>query len=363
LDFPWEGVAIGLRWDLISRNDPFVRADDRSFFDQGPAKLPTTQPFDSIRSESAWERPPFVEIDAERLRAVIRIWRPHGSIARCDLIAKGGRNTNYIISFEDRPTRYVMRLYASDPDGWNKEGALVELLGRSVPMPKVVYSGFEPSVFERPFTVFEHVEGETLLERLASGYRPPESLIRRIGATLAVIHQRRYDKIGSLDERLRVTEDLPPFESWISLFLTEQATARLGAKAVERYCAFVESRRADLADIAAWTALVHGDYRPTNIFVHGDELAAIIDWEFAMAGHPFSDLGQIIRHGWMSGHMEAAFIAEYNKGSAKRLPDDWRELARLRDTINLLQLIGARADKPKMYADLKQLIMAVVDPG
>jgi aminoglycoside phosphotransferase (APT) family kinase protein len=317
--------------------------------------------FNSIRMESAWERPPFVEIDADRLLALIRLWEPQGDVERCELITKGGSNTNYLVSFAQRPTRFVMRLYASAPDGWKKERALAELLDSSVPMAKVVYSGYEPSVFERPLTVFEYVEGETLLEKLASGYNPPASLIRQIAASLALTHRHRYDKQGLFDEKLKVIEDLAPFESWIGLFLNEGAAEQLGAEAVEKYSALIESRKSELAEIAAWTALVHGDYKPANVLVRGDEVAAIIDWEFSMAGHPFSDLGQIIRQRWMSSPVEAAFVKEYNALSAIQLPRNWKELARLRDTINLLQLVGTCADKPKMSADLKRLILSVVE--
>jgi len=230
-----------------------------------------------------------------------------------------------------------------------------------VPMPSVVYSGFEPSVFDKPLTVFEYVEGETMLDRLAAGYRPPASLLRRLGACLAGIHAHRYEKIGCLDERLQVAEDLPPFEGWIDLFLNERAVARLGAGAATQYSAFVQRRKIELKEIAQWTALVHGDYRPTNIVIQGDHLAAIIDWEFCMADHPFSDLGQIIRHGWMSTSMESEFVRGYDELSVVRLPGNWKELARFRDSINLLQLIGAPEEKPRMYADLKRLIMSVVE--
>jgi hypothetical protein len=63
----------------------------------------------------------------------------------------------------------------------------------------------------------------------------------------------------------------------------------------------------------------------------------------------------------MSRSMEAEFVRGYNELSAVQLPGNWKELARIRDTINLLQLIGAPVQKPRMYADLKRLIVSAVE--
>jgi aminoglycoside phosphotransferase (APT) family kinase protein len=316
---------------------------------------------ESIGQESEWERPAYVDVSPATLSALIRLWRPNGVVRRCELISKGARNTNYRVGFEGGQTEFVMRLYASDFNAWKKEPALRRLLSNQVPMQSLVYSGFEPSLFDRPLTVYEYVEGETLLDRLASGYRPPEALLRHLGNSLAGIHAHRYEKIGCLDDRLQVAEDLPPFEDWVDLFLNEKARARLGREATERYCTFVRRHKSELEQIAQWNALVHGDYRPTNIVIQGDQLAAVIDWEFCMADHPFSDLGQITRHGWMSASMESEFVRGYNELSAVPLSGNWKPLARLRDSINLLQLIGRATEAPKMYADLKRLIMSVVE--
>jgi aminoglycoside phosphotransferase (APT) family kinase protein len=316
---------------------------------------------DSIAKEIQWERSPFVDIDTAALAALIRLWAPDSRVTRCELIARGGRNTNYRIAIEGQRTEFVMRIYAFELDAWRKEQALHRLLADAVPSPCVVYSGFEPSVFPQPVTVFEYIEGESLRDGLVAGRAPATSLLRRLGGSLAHIHAHPYDRTGSLDENLRVVDDLPPFEDWIDLFLNARARARLGADVVTRYQAYVRDSGSELARIASWTTLVHGDFRPTNVLVRGDDLVAVIDWEFSFADHPFSDLGQMIRHGWMSSAMEEGFVKAYNEVSASPLPGDWKKLARLRDSINLLQLIGGKNDRPRMYEDLRRLILSVIE--
>jgi aminoglycoside phosphotransferase (APT) family kinase protein len=258
----------------------------------------TPSAIDSIAMEVDWERPSYVPIDAASLSALIRLWCPHGIVTRCELISNGGRNTNYRIGFENRATEFVMRLYALEVEAWKKERAIYKSLRGSIPLARVVYSGFEPSIFDRPLAVFEYVEGETLLERMAGGRLPPPSLLRSLGASLARIRERKYDKIGDLDEQLQPGGDLPPLDSWVDLFTDEVVSERLGVEAAARYRAFVQRHRPELKEIAEWIALVHGDYRPTNILLRGDGLAAIIDWEFCMAWHPLSDLGQF-RQAWL----------------------------------------------------------------
>ena len=52
-----------------------------------------------------------------------------------------------------------------------------------------------------------------------------------------------------------------------------------------------------LLDTVERHCLVHSDLNPKNWLVDPDtlEIAALLDWEFAHAGHPWSDLGNLLR--------------------------------------------------------------------
>ena len=43
--------------------------------------------------------------------------------------------------------------------------------------------------------------------------------------------------------------------------------------------------------------LVHSDFNPKNLLVDPDtlEVTGLLDWEFAHAGHPYTDLGNLLR--------------------------------------------------------------------
>ncbi len=58
----------------------------------------------------------------------------------------------------------------------------------------------------------------------------------------------------------------------------------------------------DLLDEVPQHCLVHSDLNPKNLLLHvhegvepGVEVTGVLDWEFAHAGHPFTDLGNLLR--------------------------------------------------------------------
>ena len=52
-----------------------------------------------------------------------------------------------------------------------------------------------------------------------------------------------------------------------------------------------------LLDTVPRVCLVHSDLNPKNLLFDPDTLAltGVLDWEFAHAGHPFTDLGNLLR--------------------------------------------------------------------
>jgi aminoglycoside phosphotransferase (APT) family kinase protein len=59
----------------------------------------------------------------------------------------------------------------------------------------------------------------------------------------------------------------------------------------------VARRAQDLLDTERRTCLVHSDLNPKNLLVDPDtlEVTGVLDWEFAHAGHPWTDLGNLLR--------------------------------------------------------------------
>ncbi|GAA1153681.1 hypothetical protein GCM10009606_35070 [Nocardioides aquiterrae] len=107
------------------------------------------------------------------------------------------------------------------------------------------------------------------------------------------------------------------------------------------------AERADsLLDTEPRTCLVHSDLNPKNLLVDPDTLAVtgVLDWEFAHAGHPFTDLGNLLRFDREPAYVEgvlAAYAAA--RGTA---PEAALDLARAADLYALSELASRAGENP-----------------
>jgi Ser/Thr protein kinase RdoA (MazF antagonist) len=113
-----------------------------------------------------------------------------------------------------------------------------------------------------------------------------------------------------------------------------------------------------LLDTVERRCLVHSDFNPKNLLVDPATLrvTGLLDWEYAHAGHPFTDLGNLLRFerdAVLADAVLAAYV-ERRGGSAGEALD----LARAADLWALLDLALRRQENPvAQRAD--QLLRAV----
>jgi aminoglycoside phosphotransferase (APT) family kinase protein len=102
----------------------------------------------------------------------------------------------------------------------------------------------------------------------------------------------------------------------------------------------------DLLDTQRRTCLVHGDLNPKNLLVDPDtlEVTGVLDWEFAHAGHPWTDLGNLLRFerdpSYVAGVLGA--WATRHGGTAGALLDG----ARAADVWALVDLASRERENP-----------------
>jgi aminoglycoside phosphotransferase (APT) family kinase protein len=94
------------------------------------------------------------------------------------------------------------------------------------------------------------------------------------------------------------------------------------------------------------SCLVHSDANPKNLLVDPATLTVtgLLDWEFAHSGHPFTDLGNLLRFDRRPAYVEAVLAAwcERRGGS----PEQALELARAADLWALVDLAARAGDNP-----------------
>jgi len=118
----------------------------------------------------------------------------------------------------------------------------------------------------------------------------------------------------------------------------------------------------DLLDGMDRTCLVHSDLNPKNVLVDPVtlELTAVLDWEFAHAGHPWTDVGNLLRFERARAYVDAVLEAwtTLRGGTADAL----LEGARAADLWALVDLASRAGANP--VADRAEVLLhAIADRG
>lgn len=101
-----------------------------------------------------------------------------------------------------------------------------------------------------------------------------------------------------------------------------------------------------LLDTVGRWCLVHSDVNPKNLLLDPDtlEVTGLLDWEFAHAGHPYTDLGNLLRFDREPAYVDAVLAAYCSRRG--RRPGDALTLARAADLWALVELASRRGQNP-----------------
>jgi aminoglycoside phosphotransferase (APT) family kinase protein len=279
----------------------------------------------------------------------------------------GLMNRNYRVRVGDDDV--VLRFYDRDPGACAKEAKLLDALHGHVAVPELLYA--QPAWEPVPFTLLEHVTGTSMREVRQKG------TAKAIGEAAYAVG-RELAKLAwvRLDDPAILAID-PGFESASESGATKNArliehllesptlATRLTAAERSRVRQFSRSHDGRLAASDDVGSIAHGDFNAANILV-GEargawRVAAILDWEFAVAASPFHDIGNFLRYERASRpRVEPWFSRGLSEGGVA-LATDWRTTARLADLGALCELLS-RADAPEVVArEVRDLVLATID--
>lgn len=264
--------------------------------------------------------------------------------------------------------RVVVRLYPpDDPRGAEApeiDRAVLRLVRGLVPVPDVLEvhrplaDVGTPGLLVTSFLPGER--GDVAVERLAAagdtlGLRRLGRALGAVAAGLAGMPMLRPGPFVDADLGLgRFPDD--DLVAWAATRLPGWPEAR--RRALSQVC----RRAQDLLDGVGRACLVHGDLNPKNVLVDPAtlEVTAVLDWEYAHAGHPWTDLGNLLRF-------------ERRPAYASAVLDTWVSLrggegatvlegARSADLWALVDLASRAGENP--VADrADELLRAVADAG
>lgn len=278
-------------------------------------------------------------------------------------LAGGLTHTTLKVTRSDGPP-LVLRLFQGSPDTAALEATLSARCGQVIRMPTVLHHGREPL----PFTLSPFIGG-TAPHRLWPGFTAAgrEQAARGIGHVLAAVHGAvTFDRTGFLGPDLRVAFPVLLGGDGLRAFLQDCLIAgpggdRLGADLTQAALRLAESRGAALD---AWTqspCLVHSDFNPHNLLMDDSgQVTAVLDWEFAHAGTPATDFGNLLRPPLGDDPAFARALAEGYRAAGGTLPEDWRRLAGLADLFAWADMLRRPGLPEAIVHDARRMVARII---
>jgi len=327
---------------------------------------------DGAPHEARWLRAqPRRTLPSQLLEPIVQTAFPRAHVVDSQPLTDGWRNANFKLRLDCTPEFVVLRIYEHDASICQKEVDLIRLIGGSVPVPDVIYVEALGSEDIPPFAVMRYVEGISFRELARGG--DTEAVAQAAysaGETLASIGRTTFSRPGWLvpgpevaAPLLEGTDRMPRFVDLClaSTHLHERMTVELR----DRAHALVWSWAPQLADLDEETRLVHGDFGKRNLLVRSVEgrwvVAGVLDWEFAVSGSPLADLGHFLRYERASRPVVEPHFSEGYLRAGCKLPQNWRQLARLVDLTALCESLTHDELPETVVNELVELVRATVE--
>jgi aminoglycoside phosphotransferase (APT) family kinase protein len=287
------------------------------------------------------------------------VWHRAGMEDLSDLTPLAGGWSGQTFLARTAGERSVVRIY---PPGRRSDAApeidaaVLHLVRGLVPVPDVLEVRRGDAAVDRPgLLVTSFVPGERgdllvpALDDAAAGV-----LGRHLGLLAAALSGMPTVKAGPfVDPSLAIgdfglADGLSGFVDDHASLLGWEASTLDGLRSVAR-------EAQELLDSVGRTCLVHSDLNPKNVLVDPAtlEVTALLDWEFAHAGHPSTDLGNLLRFDRRPAYADSVLAASCERHGTD--PAETLELARAADLWALVDLASRAGENPVADRAAEQL--------
>lgn len=324
-------------------------------------------------------RTKIVELDPAEVAGLVARLLPEAELRDQRLITSGRANTNYLLELAGPKRRVVLRLYVRSAACCGKEVALCRSAPVGVPVPEVLAWSQESK--PHPCALFSFLPGRTLEEWIQAG-EAAAGMGRALGRVLAALGQPEFEAQGDLlapDGETLVVKSWglgdDPAQEFVRQCLFEgPAGERLGDELRDALWDHVQAQSQRWPAQGQPARLVHGDFNPSNLLLERADqewvVTGVLDWEFAHAGSPLADVGNLLR-ARPDQPLPAGFAAQLRQGleeGGASLPDDWEERAAFMDLTSALEFLSSREDRPQVHQRARAQVAAALgrspaDPG
>lgn len=322
--------------------------------------------------EARWNRSaPRQSLNPELAERMLRLAFPGCRIGSMTPLAGGYRNANFKVELASPHLAAVLRLYEHAPSLCQKETDLISLVAGKLPVPEVLFAAPVPTGDMPAFAIFKFVEGITLRALKQRGDK--EAVAQAAcssGQILAALGEFRFAKPGWLSAGLEVTapllEGANPLPRFVDLCLdSANLQRRIRPETRSQIHSLAWSWAARLSDLDEKASLVHCDFGMRNLLVRPEQgkwkVVALLDWEFAVAGSPLTDVGHFLRYELGDRPLLEPHFSRGFREAGGKLPPDWRQLARIIDLSALVETF-TRAELPEnVETEIAELICATAE--
>lgn len=252
----------------------------------------------------------------------------------------------------------VLKLYVKDPGRATVDAALLRLVHGLLPVPRILDAKREGSPEDPPYLLTERLPGVNLQVYLdTAGEDERRTVGEQLGELLVRLSGMPFLTFGMFRDGDLVIEpfgmgDLEQYVAGLDLGLSSEQA--------ERFADVLAEAEDVLADGIDRVCLVHSDFNPKNLLVDPAtaRITGLIDWEFAHAGSPYTDLGNLFR--FCSDPVLADAVLSVIRGSGLELGEPLVDLGRAADLWALLDL-AARSTEHEVAAAAHELVGRMAD--
>ncbi len=242
-------------------------------------------------------------ITREIITKGIRTIFPHATILKKHSFSQGLMNRTILLTIKKPSKEVIFRIYPKELWKAEKERFLYQITKkRGIPVPRCLGSG-------KNYLILSKVEGTPLPVDNAHA-------VAQAGEVLGKIHSIPFQAFGWIVG----TTIKPAFKTWFDflVFDTKEKCKKIptkkGTSELKKTVLKILKKSKPVLSKVRNPCLVHKDYHTSHIFVRGNIIQGIIDFEWAIAGDPCLDIAKACL--WMFSKkpaMEKIFLKGYRR--------------------------------------------------
>jgi len=273
-----------------------------------------------------------------------------------ELVPLEGGHSGETFLAEGAGERCVVRMYARGgarrgPNAAEIDASVLRLVRGLLPVPAVLEVRRAHAAADTPALLVTSFLAGTRLDLVlaeASDDRR-RTIAANLARVLARLSQMPFLRAGTfVDADLRVQpmpDGATDVVQWCDVHAEGTALSAWSAEDFDALRAMADRAQA-LLDTVDRVCLVHSDFNPKNLLVEPETgvVTGLLDWEFAHAGSPYTDLGNLLRFEREPSFMEP--VLETYRDCLPDAQEDMRDQARAADLYALVDLAGRRGMNP-----------------